>query len=548
MSKYLAGLSLGLVALLTGSIFLLNRSESAVFASDPNCGSPIMISGAGSGGVAIVTDDVWLDMNAPGAQKVTYLIDGEILGAARSNPGSGQWYMNWNTAFAEEGQADISARITYSQTNICETLPVEVDVVNSPEIELDAFADIEDWYGLVNSSETFHILYDLSGFGDPNLVAEFAHIKWTVQGAGSIEPRADSRARFFSGPNEADGEVQAIVSYSGQEIVIDIDTEVFADPTATNTTTTLEEIIFEDDSNDNESNDPANDQSTEIDPDDPLGIGGEGPAAGSENSQTPAEPSETIQKIFRTQNRVNACVVERLGSDDFDQLVADNRRPTYQEFEEYLECYSEANNVIPSILAPVDPVEVSTRPQSEVVTIGGIRNEQRTVEGQENEQTVLVLSGVATPNSTVLIYVFSEPLVLSTTADDQGNWSYSLEDPLAEGEHEVYALVDKGDGEYERSPVASFFIGTAEASEENPDGLSLDLIAEPTIEASNRSVNLYVAATIVTVVFVGAVLSVYFAYHKKHLVYDIPQTPVTDTASAPPAKQESDIKDFNSSR
>ena len=103
--------------------------------------------------------------------------------------------------------------------------------------------------------------------------------------------------------------------------------------------------------------------------------------------------------------------------------------------------------------------------------------------------------------------------MLTTTTDGDGNWSYELEDPLANGEHEVYALVDKGDGNYERSSVASFFIGTAEASDENPDGLSLELLTEPTVSANNRSVNLFIAATIGVVTFV-AVIVVSYALQK----------------------------------
>lgn len=51
----------------------------------------------------------------------------------------------------------------------------------------------------------------------------------------------------------------------------------------------------------------------------------------------------------------------------------------------------------------------------------------------------LQLSGKATPDTWVNIFVYSAvPLVMSTQTDASGQWSYSLIDPLTEGVHQVY--------------------------------------------------------------------------------------------------------------
>ena len=75
----------------------------------------------------------------------------------------------------------------------------------------------------------------------------------------------------------------------------------------------------------------------------------------------------------------------------------------------------------------------------------------------------MVVTGKAKPFQTVLVYIFSEPLVMTTTADADGNWSYELENPLEPGQHEVYAVVDEGDGQYKKSDPWGFIIGRAEA-------------------------------------------------------------------------------------
>ncbi len=52
----------------------------------------------------------------------------------------------------------------------------------------------------------------------------------------------------------------------------------------------------------------------------------------------------------------------------------------------------------------------------------------------------VVLSGVTTPRATVTVYLFSDPQIFTTTADENGQWSYTLVN-VPSGDHHVEAEV-----------------------------------------------------------------------------------------------------------
>ncbi|HTK59894.1 MAG TPA: Ig-like domain-containing protein [Candidatus Baltobacteraceae bacterium] len=78
------------------------------------------------------------------------------------------------------------------------------------------------------------------------------------------------------------------------------------------------------------------------------------------------------------------------------------------------------------------------------------------------------LSGVAAPNSIVTIFVYSYlPIVVTTTTDANGNWTYDFGSKLAEGRHEAYVSVNDDTGKLvaASSPLA-FFVKEAQAVSE----------------------------------------------------------------------------------
>jgi hypothetical protein len=77
----------------------------------------------------------------------------------------------------------------------------------------------------------------------------------------------------------------------------------------------------------------------------------------------------------------------------------------------------------------------------------------------------IILKGKATPNTVVTLYIYSElPIIATTETDENGNWNYTIDKPLADGEHKVYvALPDANGNITKKSPPFSFFISKARA-------------------------------------------------------------------------------------
>ena len=76
----------------------------------------------------------------------------------------------------------------------------------------------------------------------------------------------------------------------------------------------------------------------------------------------------------------------------------------------------------------------------------------------------LVFSGIGPPNSYVTIYIYSDPIVVTTKTDENGNFTYTLDKNLLDGEHEVYVTVTDDTGKIqEKSNPLTFFVSRAQA-------------------------------------------------------------------------------------
>ncbi|MBT7553514.1 hypothetical protein HN670_03540, partial [bacterium] len=83
----------------------------------------------------------------------------------------------------------------------------------------------------------------------------------------------------------------------------------------------------------------------------------------------------------------------------------------------------------------------------------------------ETEESSLTWSGQADANAWVLIYIYSDlPLVLTTQADANGNWSYALDENLTDGQHQAYVTINDETGKIvKQSNPLSFFVRSAQA-------------------------------------------------------------------------------------
>ena len=71
--------------------------------------------------------------------------------------------------------------------------------------------------------------------------------------------------------------------------------------------------------------------------------------------------------------------------------------------------------------------------------------------------TGIKLTGYGLPNAYVTLFIYSDPVVVVVKTDEFGRWTYTLDKPLEDGQHTVYAAATNGTGEIEaRSEVLVF--------------------------------------------------------------------------------------------
>jgi hypothetical protein len=129
------------------------------------------------------------------------------------------------------------------------------------------------------------------------------------------------------------------------------------------------------------------------------------------------------------------------------------------------------------------------------------------------QKDAIVFSGKAKPNSIIYLYIFSDPIVVSVKADENGNWQYILDRPLDTGKHESYVLIeDPETKEVMRTEAKSFFISKARATSSMMDiPGNKGIILEDPFTAMVRDYGVYVG------IIIGlAVLAVLFFGLRKY--------------------------------
>ncbi len=487
--------SITVLSLAMSSVFFVALPAQKSNALSGTCPSTIDFLQPFQGQTLYHTKEIILAGNEQ-VRSVRFIYNGQSIGRGFREPEPGsEWRMPWDTRFSPNTDGTnkpLVASITFEDNQTCTTAPRHVQITNTEARILDIVVNPPSWNGLTNTVAYFNVDYPNNTTGiDLN---RYADVQWSVFGVGSVIAQPFGVGKYNSGPSSGSGMLKAKVFYGGQNKLREIPLSV---------TSQTQQITP--DSGSTTTNDGQSSGGTSTSTD--QGSTTDKPT--DTQTTTPTTQKELIQKAFQSDASTRQCISDKIGADTLNKIEVEGRRPTAEQFKLFLICYSRQKYVLPSVIAPVAPEKVKEIKESSKIKLNKPRNAPVLNLENGSFKEALVFSGTAEPNSVVLLYVFSEPLVLATTADDDGNWSYSVEDPLEPGEHEVYALVEKGDGEYERSSLSSFVVQTAEATESNPNGYSLALKSEPTIAASNRSVNLYVAATVGVFAIVAIGITLY---------------------------------------
>lgn len=398
------------------------------------------------------------------AQKVTYYSNtqGFLGNAVRTNTTTNgtTWSMPLVTQLLPNGLQTVYASVQLSNNTICNSVASSATVFNptGTATQLAVTANPASFNGPTNTVVNFAAT---SKVPQANIdVTTYSDIQWATT-TGNIEKQlVAGTARLFTGPLAQNGKVTITVKYGGKTVNLPVVISILG-------------------STNESSNAPSSTT---------LATSATPAPTTTTTAQTSLQNNATTAQQTALTTTVQDCAAIALGAQKAADIKAGLVRPTSADLEKLKSCFAQVNYVVPNTFAPVAPTKVKDLEKSPVTKIVDLSNVKT-----EAAKDALKISGVAKPSSSVMVYVFSEPLVITTNTDSQGNWSYTLEDPLEPGNHEVYAVVDKGDGQYQKTDPFSFVIGRASASAENPSGLSLKLENDPTPVQNNRNIYVYLA-------------------------------------------------------
>ncbi|QQR52389.1 hypothetical protein IPG36_07605 [bacterium] len=218
-------------------------------------------------------------------------------------------------------------------------------------------------------------------------------------------------------------------------------------------------------------------------------------------------------------DQLTRCLTGSSSDTDYLERLWQQSRLTYGDLDKTQSCFTSRKSVVPSNLAPVAPTKVKELPVKDTIKVDKV--EQST----KNNSKALKLSGKAAPNQTVVIYLFSEPLVLVAKTDQNGSWTYELEDPMEPVKHEAYVTVEGDNNASSRSfcwPQLCYCGRTRDSSQS--DRFELDLEKTST---SKSFFSLYIAGA-VAVILIALIISLRFI-RRRHTQPTIDSNPPTGT-------------------
>lgn len=156
------------------------------------------------------------------------------------------------------------------------------------------------------------------------------------------------------------------------------------------------------------------------------------------------------------------------------------------------------------------PEAASAPPEMSLVKISDneVDSTTKTANSTVEEGKPIVLSGKTTPNSKVTLYIYSDPIVVETTSDKDGFWSYEIAS-LPPGDHRVEAAVTDSAGKTSgKAEIAKFVVAEAQSVEKT------DKVLTP--KSNNNMLYLLIAIGVVLLAVIGGV--VFYVRKKKRPV------------------------------
>ncbi len=430
-----------------------------------------------------------------------------ILGQATSEPSDPlRWRLSWATNGLPNGQYYLYARAIYptgSTVADCLSNPTNISVANGAPTTapvLTVSIQPASWEGPTNVSVSFKatVAYKDSA-GQITDVSTASVFGWSTT-IGSIGTGGHT-VGYYSGPQDGTGQLNLSAHYNNLTATASAALKI--NPSSSYTT-------------------PSPTPNSDTGPSPSVAPApGATTAGGPSPSPTPHPTTPPIS--VQPDSKEAGCLEKILGTTRFKDINSGASQPTAEERQKGAVCFGNGS-LVPSPLAPVAPADVKNLPTDSTnkITVGEAKQESKQ-DSAGKEQKIIKLSGKAAPNTEVYLYIFSEPLVLKTKADGDGNWNYTLENPLKPGKHEVYATTEKEPASFVRSQPLFINVARALASEQNPQGNSLNLA-----QASRLEFILYLGGGILLIlVGIRLLLLVHKRFKKKPLDSEVTPIPPT---------------------
>ena len=158
---------------------------------------------------------------------------------------------------------------------------------------------------------------------------------------------------------------------------------------------------------------------------------------------------------YKMPDEVTDCLNVKLGKEAFEEIRSGERIPTDSEELIGKSCFAKLNKTqIKFLPNPPDQVPFLTEKPDLVEVLAASEEEEVVSENVINRK--IILRGNGQPRSLIDIYIFSDPIVVTTESDENGDWIYEMNYPLEAGEHIAYATLRTKDGTSVRSSVFGF--------------------------------------------------------------------------------------------
>ena len=94
---------------------------------------------------------------------------------------------------------------------------------------------------------------------------------------------------------------------------------------------------------------------------------------------------------------------------------------------------------VPPVIVPQElPANQGVVTKDFVVTSVAVTETKKDAQTGTSTAKIIEFQGKANPNTYIVLYIYSMPIVVTVKTDSQGNWKYDLNQELDNGMHQVY--------------------------------------------------------------------------------------------------------------